>query len=340
MHSKKIKLGLFGISHLMIDLVGIYILFYQYNHLSFEHIALYFIIYNLLAFGMQVVFGYYADKNNLYKVYLVLPFLLASIALLLHEKGVGPVLIMTLANAMIHVGGGVLSVDMYKGKSMPAGVFVAPGVIGVFLGGFLALNELSVAFYLLPIVVLLFIVNYLVVQTHLHIGESGYLSGNLLKLVGFILIIIAVRAFLGSLFIMDWNQSSLFQFYLVLSVFLGKFLGGILGDRFGFKKVGVYGLMLSAPFLIIGRHYIIFGLVGAFLFNLTMAITLFLIMDILKPFKGFAFGLTTLTLVIFVMPSQLGLEISNELFYYSVVVIGVLGAAYVLNQTLKIYERR
>lgn len=340
MQSKKIKLGLFGIGHLIIDLVGIYILFYQYHHLSFANITLYFILYNLLAFGMQVVFGYYADKYKLYKLFLVLPFLFASMALLLYEIGIIPILIMTLANAMIHVGGGVLSVDMFKGKSMPAGVFVAPGVIGVFAGGILALNEVPVTIFLLPIVVLMFLLNYFVMQAHVHTEEQSNFPDNLLKLIGFILIIIAIRAFLGSVFVMEWNDSNLMQFFLILSIFLGKFLGGIFGDRFGFKKVGVYGLIFSLPFLMLGKQYMIFGLIGAFLFNSTMAITLFLIMDILKPYKGFAFGLTTLTLVIFFLPSQFGLELSNILFYYSVTIVGVLLAAYILSETLKIYERR
>lgn len=135
------KLLLFGFGHLIIDLIGIYILFYQYNHLDGAYLVYAFVVYNLLAFGLQVVVGYYADKFQLYDVYLKVSVVLAMLALVFMKAGLLPIVIMTLSNAFYHIGGGVLSSYCYKGKSMPLGVFVAPGAVGVLLGTVLALQE-------------------------------------------------------------------------------------------------------------------------------------------------------------------------------------------------------
>lgn len=144
---------------------------------------------------------------------------------------------------------------------------------------------------------------------------------------------------MGTSLILIWNTSLTTKIWLITGVFLGKLLGGLLGDRFGFKVVGVGGLLLSIPLLLLGQTMMVFGIFGALLFNLTMAITLFLIMETLSPYRGFAFGLTTLTLVIFFLPTQFGFSLPSGLWYHIIIVGSVLSGAYLLNKALNIYYR-
>ncbi|MBV7276085.1 hypothetical protein I6U48_24655 [Clostridium sp. PL3] len=71
---------------------------------------------------------------------------------------------------------------------------------------------------------------------------------------------------------------------------------------------GAMGLLISAPLLFLGVDMPLFAIVGVFLFNLTMPVTL-VITSIMLPGKpGFDFGLTTLALIIGVFPTFTGLK--------------------------------
>lgn len=80
-------------------------------------------------------------------------------------------------------------------------------------------------------------------------------------------------------------------------VVLGKAFGGILGDRYGLKKVGLIGLTFAAILLTYGRMDRPLSLLGILAFNITMPITLTLLANGFKKYKGFVFGLTTTALV-------------------------------------------
>ena len=122
-----------------------------------------------------------------------------------------------------------------------------------------------------------------------------------------------------------------------MCIVIGKFFGGILGDRYGYKEVGIFGLIVSLPLLILGHNIPILGMLGALLFNLTMAITLFLIIDVFGKYKGFAFGLTTLSLVIAFLPKLLGFSMEFNVWYVVIISILVLLGSYSLNKAVNIY---
>ena len=130
----KLKLGLLGTGHLLIDMIGIYTVNYQFRHLSISYVVFFFIIYNLIAFGIQPLIGYYTDIKNKYKEVMLLGLLLGLVGLITINLGLVALLFVAVANAMYHVGGGVLSLELYPNKATPLGIFVAPGAIGVLLG--------------------------------------------------------------------------------------------------------------------------------------------------------------------------------------------------------------
>ncbi len=336
--SKHLKIALLGLGHLLVDLQGIYLVNRQYQELDFEYIALFFLIYNIIAFGFQPVVGYIADKKNLYFLYIILGLFLPLVGLLTMNIGIIAVIISTLGNAMYHVGGGVVSINLYPKKAMPAGVFVAPGAIGVFLGVMLSKAASDLRIYIALMVIGVIVGTFFVFKDNLPENRRSKISDRFIEIVLLIMGVVFVRGLIGTTLLFTWKSDLTLAIILVVSVFLGKFLGGILGDKYGYKKIGIGGLLVSIPFLILGCTFPVLGILGALFFNLTMAITLFVIIDSLGMFKGFAFGLTTLSLLISYLPSAFGLEFDLGLLYYGFIIIFVVIGVYLLNRALRIYN--
>jgi len=331
---KIFKIILLGMGHFLVDLQGIYLIQSQYQHHDFLNIALFFIIYNIIAFGLQPFFGYIADKHRYYFIYIILGLLLPLLALQMASVGIIAIIISTLGNAMYHVGGGIVSVDLYPKKAAPAGVFVAPGALGVFLGGYLAVQTQSYIFIISVVTIVICCILFYSLRNHQMNDYFKPIKDNIIKIVCMIFGVVFIRGMIGSILIFTWKTDYSIIFILVSSVFLGKLLGGVLGDKFGFKLIGIGGLVLSLPLLLLGHSNVILGLLGAFCFNLTMAITLFLIIDNLGKYKGFAFGLTTLALLFSYFPSAFGFSLDFGIMYYIIMTLLVLSGAYLLNKSI------
>jgi MFS transporter, FSR family, fosmidomycin resistance protein len=337
---RHIRLTALGIGHFFIDLLGIYLINVQFRHLSFPSIALYFIIYNLVAFGLQPFIGFFADVKKKYLDIAVLGLVFAMVALLFKELGLVMILLSTLGNAMYHVGGGVLSMNLYPNKSAPAGIFVAPGAVGVFLGVYLSMISPDYGFIIVGLALLSCVSIFVLFDQYKLAHSYRKIQPRVGLLITLILFVVLTRGFVGSFLYFGWKGDLFYSVLLVISIFLGKFFGGVLGDKFGYSKIGVYGLIISVPLLIFGINQPLLGLAGAFMFNLTMAITLFLIIESLGVYKGVAFGLTTLTLVGAFIPFQLGFSINVGIWYYSSISVLILSAAYGLHKAVNLYEHR
>lgn len=334
--SNKIKIAILGLGHLFVDLLGLYLIHYMNHSFSFEYIAIYFVVYNLIAFALQPVIGYLADKYNLYYYCILLGLLLPMIAVNIPSVGVLAIMISTIGNAMYHVGGGVISVNLFPDKVAPTGVFVAPGAIGVFLGINLATIDSNYSLILSAIAFIVLAVIYFVFNRRLPENKYTKLNKNLVKISILVMVIVFVRGFIGYHLLLPWKSDLILGIILVIAIFLGKFFGGILADKFGLKKIAIFGLATSLPLLILGYGYPIIAIIGAMLFNLTMAITLYVIIYSCGKYKGFAFGLTTLALFISYLPSAFGLVFEYNIIYviiYSLlVVIGIYLISMLINQ--------
>jgi FSR family fosmidomycin resistance protein-like MFS transporter len=100
---------------------------------------------------------------------------------------------------------------------------------------------------------------------------------------------------------------------------LGKALGGILADKFGLGWVGISSLAISAVLLGFYSSFPLCGMIGIFLFNMTMPITLVMLANTLKGREGFAFGLTTLALILGAMPYYADFSLAKMWIFLSIV---------------------
>ena len=107
----------------------------------------------------------------------------------------------------------------------------------------------------------------------------------------------------------DWKSSSLtLAIIATLAVVLGKMLGGIIGDRIGFKKISVISLGMASILFIFAFKNSVCGILAILFFNMTMPITLTALSNILNNNKGLAFGLLTFALFVGSVPTFFGMN--------------------------------
>lgn len=75
-----------------------------------------------------------------------------------------------------------------------------------------------------------------------------------------------------------------------------------MSDRFGIRKVAVASTLLAIPFLCFGDNLMMVSLIGVMFFSMTMAITLGILISVLKKNPGVAFGFTTIGLFLGTAP--------------------------------------
>jgi FSR family fosmidomycin resistance protein-like MFS transporter len=182
---------------------------------------------------------------------------------------------------------------------------VAPGALGIFAGTILAKTGSFHAwlFFFLILLACLFMSKIKTPSINYKIQASRQNKNYVELAIMLIFISVAVRSLVGSLAVFPWKSDASLAVAMVVAVFLGKALGGILGDRFGWRKIAAGALLVSAPLITFGAPLPIVAILGLFLFNMTMPITLTAISNMLPGRPSFAFGLTCLALFIGAFPA-------------------------------------
>ena len=104
---------------------------------------------------------------------------------------------------------------------------------------------------------------------------------------------------------------------------LGKCLGGILSDKFGIRKVAILSTLLAIPFLCFGDNIMIISIIGVMFFSMTMAITLGILVSVLKKTPGLAFGITTIGLFLGTAPIFF-IKLTMQINIILIVVISIM----------------
>ena len=270
--------------------------------------------YDVLAFMPQAPLGYISDKFK--KIPLgVIGLGLLACAVVLFETVPNPyisLVVMTLGNICTHVAGAEDSLRTSGGKLTPAALFVSGGSFGLISGKLLADTALSS--YLLIILIAPAIP--LAVISHLSREKTDKLNDNPCEhfnyanpkvaagvVVLIAVIVVAVRGYMGYGIPTSWNKTVAQTVALYVIMGVGKALGGIVTDLWGMKKTALVSVAAALPFLLIGDNNMYLSLIGVMFFSMTMAITLGLLVSVLKRTPGLAFGLTTIGLTIGTVPT-------------------------------------
>ena len=108
--------------------------------------------------------------------------------------------------------------------------------------------------------------------------------------------IVAVRSYIGYGIPMAWKKTLVESVLLYVFMGIGKALGGILSDRIGIRKTAFICIIGALPFLVLGDKIMIVSLIGITFFSMTTAVTLGMVISVMKVAPGAAFGITTIAL--------------------------------------------
>ena len=202
-------------------------------------------------------------------------------------------------NALFHLGGGSVALRLKRGFAAPAGIFVAPGAVGVLLGTLLGESGFSALWtgaLLLGMFSVLLLVHEAPMPQPRDRPERPLRRGRLILLL--LLISVAMRSLLSLALSFPPTLAPL----LLLTGALGKGWGGVLADRFGWMRTAVCALMMSIPLLMFGTASHGEKILAMFLVSTTMPVALAAVSESLPGEPAFAFGLTGFALLVGVLP--------------------------------------
>ena len=298
-----------------------------------------FIVYNFCAFVLQMPIGAVIDglisrSDNhklplLFSIYGSVITLAGSLILIFLPGTIltaySGVIVLGIGNAMFHVGGGVGSIiedHINNKKGQNLGLFVAPGALGLYLGAKLYTVSPFIILFLYALVVVMIMIllkNAYAIDNRSHKYICAPVERRDLILIICCFIVVVLRSHIGFSVSMPWKTGTLLPLLAVICIVLGKFGGGVLAARFDVRLVISVTLIISS----VGYAFIdipMIGLITLFLFNTTMPITLYLLVNRFKNMPGLYFGFLTVALFAGYVPSALSLtpSVNNRL-------IGILG---------------
>lgn len=309
----------YAILHFLVDGLCAFAMFGTFS--VRENWYLNVLLYNFCAFALQMPLGVVLDGWNRRKCpgkcepafgFAVVGVLLTFIGAVTHP------VILGLGNALFHLGGGVGTIqeDEAKGwRGRGLGVFVAPGALGLYLGTLVEKGE-GIPMPALLILVGLVAVGCLVwcyrrMNTQKKIAAEISPEKGVLSLLFGCVAVVILRSYIGMAVGFSWKSTVLAGTVAVLAVVLGKVAGGFVAAGAGIRRTVVISLLLSAVCFLLSENMMA-GVLALFLFNMTMPITLYMLVQRLKGLTGFAFGLLTFGLFLGFLPTYLGMELPMD----------------------------
>ncbi|MCX5775379.1 MAG: hypothetical protein NTV44_03330 [Firmicutes bacterium] len=259
--------------------------------LHYQGLAWLFLVYNILAFLPQPLFGFLIDKTAP-KHFVSIGLAMLAIGFLFVD--VSPwagVVFLGLGNAIFHVAGGKIIINSNE-KKWPLGAFVGMGAIGLACAwAFPDNTDLATVFFLLTVVALTAFqfVKMTVIERS---DEAAPIKVPWLLLVA---VAILVRAFLGK-YVTYEISFALWVLLAGCAAGVGKIVGGFLADRFGVTVTVIISTVLGLASLFF-THNAVLSIVGILAINIAMPITLYLIIRAMPHYTATAFGIAAMTLI-------------------------------------------
>ena len=219
------------------------------------------LLYNTLAFGGQPLAGLVIDRLGHPRRALLLGLgLNAAGLLMLPWGGQGPVLMAGAAlagagSALQHTGGGALAYFATPARASGPGLFAAPGVLGLAIGGMLAsLGYTNIWPWLLALLLCGLLLAALRLPDIPYTRQKGaaapaFDAHDALMLL--LLLAIALRSSVWSLSQQLLIEQAPTVLNFALAAALSKALGGFAADRFGLWRWSAGALLISAGLLIL-----------------------------------------------------------------------------------------
>lgn len=330
----------YSVLHMLVDGVCALAMFGRF--LLWEDGHLYVLIYNFCAFALQMPIGALLDILCMRKQkaagdsnavagssdYMTRVSSVAAVAgvLCTITGAVTHPVVLGLGNALFHIGGGVATIyedkeKQWKGRGL--GVFVAPGALGLYLGTLLAKNEAVTAWlWGAGILMVLLCAGMLYRQICDGRQKSGIVKYGGRQELGIVgrqppvqgtvwlavccFVVVVLRSYIGIVVTFPWKTTLAAGLLSVVAIVGGKMAGGFCGARYGYLRTAVISLLAAAVCYLFST-VLPMGIAALFLFNMTMPITLYLLICGFPQMPGFAFGCLTFALFLGFLPEYFAL---------------------------------
>ncbi len=321
-----------GTIHALVDAASAAILYAEVARyrLPFETLVALVLLYNSLAFGSQWLVGILADLRTAYRPTAAVGTLLIAAAAVVEPlyPWIGAAMA-GIGNACFHVGAGAVVLRQSHGRAAESGVFVGPGAMGLVTGLWLGLNS---GLWRLPVIVLLVCSSLMLLRIMPSFGlgnrdrrldlaalpvpnaplPAAFVRPQSTALwiglpVALLLGSVAVRSAVGSLLSSSWRTSAFVVLALAAAAMAGKCVGGLLSDRFGWRRSSTLALLLASPLVAAGMYRFDGAITGVLAFQFTMPVTLAAVYLAFPKWPGLAFGLPCLALLLGALPGLTGL---------------------------------
>lgn len=333
--------AIYSVLHMLVDGVCAFAMFGTF--LKQEQGYFYVLVYNFCAFALPMPFGAALDLLHA-KSGKHLSFAAAGMGVVLTLIGaVTHPVILGIGNALFHIGGGVGTIqeDERKGwRGRGLGVFVAPGALGLYLGTQLAKNQAGMEWLSGAGLILVIICvgtacrlwrggkRLMAAGTSAADADRGHteaaggcgkgimadragqgvFSGGVISPAVCMFLVVILRSYIGMAVTFPWKTTAFAAAISTLAIVFGKAAGGFAAAEFGFLKTAVVSLS-AAAFLYLFSGFMPAGAGALFLFNMTMPLTLYLLIRRLPQLPGFSFGFLTFGLFLGFLPEYFGLHI-------------------------------
>lgn len=286
------------------------------------------VIYNGLAFAFQFVFGAIADQLNLTKEFTTVGTILVIIGIFINNP-LALSIVIGVGNGLFHIGASRDTLINSNDKASYVGIFVSPGVIGIFLGPVLSTNFILIKI-ISPFIMLLFAIYIFIRKSETkEIFNTNFsdrkVDFSAILIVVLMFITVLLRQYIGGVLQYDFKSDFILALIFSICMFIGKFSGGILCDKFNTTVLCIITQSLALIFLLLSVKFSFFAFIGILLFNTTMPITAMTLFRLFPKYPGATFGLTTLALYIGALPSLLKINIFS-FDYLSILILGSLSA--------------
>jgi MFS transporter, FSR family, fosmidomycin resistance protein len=260
------------------------------------------LMYQVLAFAMQPIVGLIIDRYRIARSGVILALLATGIGILCRSSS--PTLAILLAGlgaAIFHVSAGAIVAVESCQSIVSLGWFAAPGVVGLAIGGYAALNYPNDGYMILLLgAMALSIDRILPPSADLAGGEKIERESAILlagkESIGLLLVVaIAVRSLVWNLVDVIHRSDSEMLIYLAVAAGMGKIVGGMFAARFGWRRWGTIALFTAAACLNFGIDRVELLLLGVALLQsvtpIALAATISLCPGLPATGTGLALGL-------------------------------------------------
>lgn len=282
---------LLGLGHGLNDMIAGYFLgsIVQLKGDLFQ-IGIGLFIYNLLAFGGQYPFALLLEKVKEPKKFLLIAYGLNISALVFFSfVPQFSIVIAGVASAIYHVAGGTVCAE--KNKATNIGLFAAPGVAGLILGGYFAFQKIVVSPWLMAIAILIFVCiallpirqNKLYIATKMEPEENKKFQLDQHDMIMILLLtIISLRSVVWDIFQLIHQNNYSWLIAIAAAAFAGKIAGGWIADRIGWRLYTYLALGFATPLITFFRDELILFCIGIGLLQSSIPSTTAMLIQSLK----------------------------------------------------------